>query len=366
MPSRSGWPKIEVRPALSLLALFVAIATAQGLAMGVARHGRWPDGVPVELIGFLSGAIGAWVALPVVQMVVARVNDSPRDMGHLLALHLVGYAVFTTIHTSVMVALRVLAGLISTRIGERFASIPMQVVYEVPADLILYPALAGLWHLLRAREDQREVALRTAELERALAETRLGALAARIDPHFLFNALHTVSAMMHEDLPRTDRLLARLGDVLRWSFEADRPTWTLEEEQALTSSYVEIQRARLGDRLQVSWSTDPSASIAASSVPRFAIQSLVENAVKHNEAREAPLVVTIDTRIEAAALLVRVSDDGVGFDAPALRPLGHGLSRLDEVLRLAFGEAASLSQRRSALGGAEVVLSIPQSMEAGR
>ncbi len=311
------------------------------------------------LIGHITGAIGAWAAFPTVQLFVAWAHDPRSGWGRFVALHVAGYATFSLAHCLVMIPLRYLVALITSTLFY-VPTLRIQVIYEAQADLLLYPALAGLWHAIYVWDERRESELRTADLERALAQTRLDALTARLDPHFLFNALHTISASMHEDVERTESLLAILGDILRVTLGPATPVWTLAEERAHAERGVELLETRFGDRLSVRWESDEGASHVR--VPRFAIQSLIENAVKHNPSPEPELHVVITIALEGEMLHVRVDDDGRGFSGGDGGPTdveGRGLVRLEETLSLVFASGASLERDRAPSGGARVTLRIP-------
>jgi LytS/YehU family sensor histidine kinase len=214
-----------------------------------------------------------------------------------------------------------------------------QILWETQQDIVVYGCLAAFWTLLYAWDERRAALLHAARLDTQLSSARLDALTAQVNPHFLFNALNTVSAIMYEDLPRTERLLSSLGQILRATLAPGNVTWSLAEERAHTERYTELLLARFGDQLSVSWQTPPA--FEPERVPRFAIQTLVENAVKHNQDRELPLTVKITCAREGAMVCLAVEDDGRGF-APIAEPSG-GLERLRETLRLLHGERAQLS-----------------------
>src|SRR5256884_8352645 len=129
--------------------------------------------------------------------------------------------------------------------------------------------VGGLYHAWRAER-----------LEMQLGQARLDALVGQLQPHFLFNTLHTISAFVLEDPKQANRMIARLSELLRQSFNSERgPLVTLEEELELLDHYVAIQEARFGDRLRVTFPVDPQASAAM--VPTPLLQPLVENAIRH-------------------------------------------------------------------------------------
>ena len=354
---RVAWEPLALAPALALLALFLAITTLQGLASTAAlrAHGEVPALLPV-LAGQFTGAIAAWMALPVVALSVRRAGVPDGRWARFGGTHLAGYVLFALAHLAAMLVLRALVGVAIGRAS--FGPIGAQIAYEVRADLVLYPALAGVWYVALVRDERRASELRAARLEQALAESRLDALGARLDPHFLFNTLHTIGAVMHEDLARTETLLANLGDLLRVTLdEASRPTWTLAEEHTHTERYVDILRARFADRLSVAWSVAPG--LMARAVPRFSIQMLVENAVKHNQRSEPLRVEVLVTGDQDGVLRIAVSDDGRGL-ADHARKAGRGLARLEETIELIYGRGASLETATSPRGGALVAIRLPE------
>jgi two-component system, LytTR family, sensor kinase len=359
-PRRLVRPTIAPVPALLFFGVFVTVAVLQALATHSALRAQGVASIAiVEVTGYVTGAIGAWLALPAVQLAVANARLGETSWARLLTVHVAGYLAFTSVHGGVMVLLRASSSLVLPGMAPRFGTVAGQLLYEVRADLILYPAIASLWYALGSRE----ALLRSAQLERDLARARLDALSARLDPHFLFNALHTIGALMHEDLQRTDRLLAGLGELLRATLDDGGPLWTLGDERAYTETYVAVQKARFGERLTVTWSPDAWDGAAGVRVPRFALQSLVENAVKHNADREAPLRVDVTLRQGDGRLELQVSDDGRGFARRGEE--GRGLSRLEEALTLALGDTAGLSRGESVRGGAEVTLHIPHAAADG-
>lgn len=368
---------------MQVLALFLAVAATQAFALHSVHRARGGAGDFADLLlGFVNGALGAWLAVPVVQFTVRNAPDRSIGWARFLGTHVLGYACFVAIQIATIIALRSLGRAVTGAPPMSLGEIRTRLVVGLQADLILYPALASLGYLLQTFEERRASALRTEQLERALAETRLDALTSKLDPHFLFNALHTIGAVMHHDLERTETLLAHLGDLLRATLGPSRPTWTLAEERAHTERYVEIQKARFGDRLAVSWSIDPSAE--AAHVPRFAVQMLVENAIKHNDARDEALVIAIAVRRDASSLAIIIEDDGCGFPDLLADDRGYardrrgglalgseaeergaslrarrGLARLEEMLELVFGERGALERGRSSRGGAKVSLRVP-------
>jgi LytS/YehU family sensor histidine kinase len=307
-----------------------------------------PGSAPV-LAWHLTGAIAAWFAFPAVQCAV--LNASARLI-RAAWVHVSGYLAFVGVHVAVMLSLRALFGVQAPQ------PLTSQIAWEAQADLILYAGLAAGWSLLRANHERQQRELAAARIASQLAEARLAALSAQLDPHFLFNALNAVGACMYEDLPRTERLLENISQLLRESLECRSPTWPLARERAHTERYLDVLAARFGaERLEVSWHlAEPTTSLL---VPRFAVQSLVENAVKHNRARRERLSVRIESLIEAGHVSLTVEDDGLGFPSRFEPPPQHGLERLRETLHLLFGPAARLELTARAPSGARITMALP-------
>jgi hypothetical protein len=194
--------------------------------------------------------------------------------------------------------------------------------------------------------DQRELALRS-----ALDEARLLALQSRIDPHFLFNALNLVAELCAEDPAEAERCVLRLSGLLRAALDhAEQPLIPLGRELDLCLDYLELCRARFGERLTVALERDPAADRAA--VPFFAVQVLCENAVRHGVERQpAGGAVRIATAAGEQDASVRVVSPGpFGGD----RPGGVGIQLTRHRLALAFGGRATLDVRSSADGASTV------------
>ncbi|KQW44838.1 hypothetical protein ASD88_18985 [Pelomonas sp. Root662] len=198
-----------------------------------------------------------------------------------------------------------------------------------------YVMIAGVAYAQRA-------AARNAQLEALQARSQLAALRAQLHPHFLFNALHTVVQLIPLDPERAVRAAEQLAALLRASFDNPREQVTLREEWKVVQLYLDIEAIRFGDRLIVDAEFTPEA--LAAPVPSFALQTLVENAVRHGAApRVAATTLSVRARIDGDALLVIVEDDGQGAEPAALQAGGTGLRRLRERLGWLHGGTAALS-----------------------
>jgi signal transduction histidine kinase len=223
----------------------------------------------------------------------------------------------------------------------------------------LYGLIAGVSYAIQIRQGASESERRALKAESALVAARLEALRSRLNPHFLFNALHTVGALVRQDSARAENAVEKLGDILRHTLRDDLgETVSFREEWALTERYLEFEQLRYEERLIVSRDIDPSSF--SCSTPSFALQTLVENAVRHSiDNRVDGGRVEIMTRVDDGTFLLRVRDDGTGAGASADSGRGYGLRALKERLDAVYGSAASLAIRSEAGSGFEVSISIP-------
>jgi signal transduction histidine kinase len=225
----------------------------------------------------------------------------------------------------------------------------------------------SLYDAQRGRLDAVTQALRDRELEHERArkmalEARLASLEARLQPHFMFNTLNAITALIQDNPDEAERTVERLAALLRFSLDAtERGLVPLEHELKIVGDYVEIERTRFGDRL--AWSMDVHPDVAGCEVPPLAVQTLVENGIKH---AIAPRPSGGRLRVTAAPagdrVVLSVWDDGPGFDADALRP-GHGLDILRGRLAARFGAEASLEIARRD-GGTLVSVALPRATPA--
>lgn len=229
---------------------------------------------------------------------------------------------------------------------------------DVPVDFLtigstMYLVIATVAYL-------DDAAARAARAEAAAARTQLAALRAQLQPHFMFNALHTVVQLIPADPERAVEAAESVADLLRTALDEERDAVSLAEEWAFVSRYLALEGIRFGDRLRVSADIDPDVRDVR--VPTFALQTLVENAVQHGAApRVAPTDVVVTAAGTRADLMLSVRNTGdAGPAHPVEGGAGTGLRRLRERLEVLHGGAARLTYGPRPEGGWEAVLVLPR------
>ena len=227
------------------------------------------------------------------------------------------------------------------------------LVSTLALDFAIYGGIVAAAHGVEYYRRSRE----RDQLEARLAETRLQLLGMQLQPHFLFNTLNTIAEMVHEDPDKADAMIGGLSDLLRRTLElGPSQEITLEEELALVERYLDIQRARFGDRLRVRVEADAHARAAR--VPALLLQPLVENAIRHGLAlRRDAGRIEIDASARDGAVRIAIVDDGPAEDAgPERTGLGNTRARLTAM----YGAEASLALTHDRGRGTRVEVRIPR------
>jgi two-component system, LytTR family, sensor kinase len=264
----------------------------------------------------------------------------------------------------------VFAGLVAfitvTTLGSTRGAAPIRPLAIFELHFLAYFAVLAITHaldFLAWRRDQRlqeaRLAERSARLEAQLARTELQILRSQLDPHFLFNALHVISELVHVDPARADRMVARLGDLLRMSAALARAgDVPLRDELAFVNAYLEIQQARFGSRLRIIRDVDATTLDAA--VPSLLVQPLVENAIRHGTSKRATGgQLEIVTRRMGSSLVIEVLDDGPGLPSNEMPDEGIGIGHTRARLAQLYGARSALELESRPGGGTTARVRLP-------
>jgi sensor histidine kinase YesM len=235
-----------------------------------------------------------------------------------------------------------------------------QTVRVAGVNLPVYAGVVLAWHAAHYYRESRDRQLQSMQLESLLHQAQLQALRSQLNPHFLFNALHSIAELVHENPKLAEALIVRLGELLRQVLQSSASQEvTLAEELGFIRSYVEIEQMRLGERLQVTWDVDES--LLSLRVPSLILQPLVENAIQHGIATSARSgALTIRACSEAGFLVLQVRDTGPGMSRESAESgRGIGLSNTRLRLQRLYGERQKFDLFEE--GGLVVTLRIPLS-----
>jgi two-component system LytT family sensor kinase len=247
------------------------------------------------------------------------------------------------------------------RFGVEWSVLPEQFLTSLFNDIAeTFIPIVLAAHAVSYNRTLRERDLRAAQLEGQLATARLQALKSQLQPHFLFNTMHSISSLMLTDVEAADRMMTRLGDLLRMSLEsAGTQVTTLSREIQSLNGYLEIEKVRFAERLNVTLDISPETLDA--SVPHLLLQPLVDNAVKHGISKLSDGgEIRIVARIQADQLQIEIRDNGPGLsNNGGLRSSGLGLRITRERLESLYGEEQSLQLLNLPGGGTLAQVCIP-------
>jgi two-component sensor histidine kinase len=287
------------------------------------------------------------------------VRRFPIERGHTgraAAIHGIGAAIILMIRLAVVIAI--------TRygMGRPRLSFNEQFWSRLTQNILYFALLLGVAYAMVYYRRYRERERAAERLSAGLATARLQALKMQLQPHFLFNTLNAISALIPADAQPARRMVAQLGDLLRISLDHEETQEvTLRDELTFLEPYLEIEKARLGDRLTVEMNIDPETLSAR--VPHLILQPLVENAVRHGIApRVEPGKVTISAKKGASdSLELEIRDDGLGIERSnhASERKGVGLSNIQSRLEQLYGDAQRFELDAHPQGGAVVRIRLP-------
>jgi two-component system, LytTR family, sensor kinase len=321
--------------------------------------------VDMDFWGFLRSTLtqaGAWALLsPLIFLLAKHRGFSRQHWPRAALLHLLLSPVFSFLQLIAHIVIDVPVELI---LGQHFE--PLEHLWAIlPGYMVAnawsYWTLLGIAQAILYYRATKRRELSASFLEARLAEARLQVLKMQLQPHFLFNTLHAISALMHRDVDAADRMIARLSELLRMSLDtAGEQEVSLSRELDFLQPYLEIERKRFGDRLSVDMRIDPEALDAR--VPNLVLQPLVENAIRHGVAqRSASGRIEIQASRFNGSVTLRVADDGPGLPPGGAGSIkfGVGLRNTQQRLEQLYGGDHRFELTNAQGGGFQVLVTIP-------
>lgn len=327
-------------------AIHALLVMGQGAPFGRAVSGSLTTVVPAALLGAF------------VWRFAERPSLRARSRAPFVLTHAALAVAFATVWTLVIVASiyygaprSVFDSFLRNAIGWQFLSA-----------LTLYAVIAGIASAVANSRRLREQEAAAVRSEALRVRAELQALRAQLDPHFLFNTLHSLMTLVRTNQRAAESALERLGDLLRYVLDVNREILDevpLADEWVFVRNYVELEQLRLGERLHVVDDLDPESLDCL--VPAFTLQPLVENAVRHGIAPQPRGgTLTVSSRLVREDLILEVKDDGAGADPEALQQArGVGVRAVRQRLEARYGPAARLAIRTAPGSGFTVTVSLP-------
>lgn len=302
-------------------------------------------------------ALGDWYVFALLSVPVIRLTrvfhfEAPTR-GRSLVAHLLGSVIFSLAY----MILRAWVGIWQSDATFTEAFQPL-LVKTWHFNFLIYWVMVAVTCAFDFYSKYRERELRAIELEKRLAQAKLQALQMQLNPHFLFNSLHSISALMHMDVEAADRMISRLGELLRAALDnTENQEVPLRKELDFLRRYLEIEQLRFGSRLAIEIQA-PAETLEAQ-VPNLILQPLVENAIRHGiEPHARPGRIRLVARRQQDELTLEVHDNGGGLGSDSL-VVGVGLSNTRARLRTLYGDAHLFEFCNPPEGGLLVRMTIP-------
>lgn len=351
MITRNRW-------ALGAVMLLLCSALGVLFALPNLSSGNWR----LMVLGSLAQWWSWGLIMPLIFWVDLRLPFKANQLGMRILAHLPASAFLTVLYLYLFFVVRALLGLSPWNGLANTHFVSMAFRQGLLWSWVVYWVIFGVLQTFRYYRQYIAGELRLERMERNLSQARLNALRMQLDPHFLFNALNTISSQVDRD-PRLARaMIEHLGDLLRLSLDArDRQEIPLAEELAFLEHYAAIQKIRFAENLHIEIQVAPEVKYAL--VPCLILQPLVENAVRHGiSPRTTGGTVTVTAASGPNRLEIRVLDDGVGLSPgwTLETSSGMGLSVTRErIVGLHPGGNCSFSVRSRNNGGTEVEIFLP-------
>lgn len=316
------------------------------------------------LLTFLEEAVGGLAGLavaPLIYLVAIRFPLVTPEWRRNILVHLAALCGISVVHTTVIAVLRMILFAPLGFGGESYGSMPVRYPMEFSHLFIYYWVTLAVIYWIHEIRFAREREVVEAKLRASLAETQLENLRLQLEPHFLFNTLNTISAVLYEDPRVADEMIGRLSDLLRHLLKEDRSQLiSLDRELEFLELYTGIMEARLEERLRITVDVEDEVQVAL--VPQLVLQPLVENAIRYGMDASFAIQVEIEARRAGNQMRLSVRDYGPGIGSEPAK-WGIGLRNTANRLERLFGQEQSLRVLNAEGGGLRAELCFPLRFE---
>jgi sensor histidine kinase YesM len=341
--------RLKLRAILRQLAWFTLIGIAFGLAVGYAS----PMSYSAAVAMCVACAFGIQIFESLTEAYLfprfegfSRGKKLTYRMASSLLAHILGWLLPIWI-TSMIIGFGLFQWQIYLWLG---------VFIAVVVIIHSFHMLVSFYRELREKDVLEE------KLKTLAAQAELKALRAQINPHFLFNSLNTIASLVSSDPPRAEESVERLADIFRYALSAsDKEFATLRDELEFIDSYLEIEKARFGERLEVT--KDISPDILDTPIPSLILQPLVENSIKHGSGENGKMRIAITGHTDGELVQLAIKDEGGGIPEQVRKGVytsGTGLRNVSERLRKVYGEGYGLEVKENTPSGTIAVVTVPR------
>ena len=341
--------RIKLRATLRQLALFTLIGIAFGFAVGYAS----PISYPTAIAMCVASAFGIQIFESLTEVYLfPKFEGFPRgkkltyQMSSSLLAHILGWLLPIWI-TSIIIG---------------FGLFQWQILIWLGTFIIGVTIIHSFHMLVSFYRELREKDVLEEKLKTLAAQAELKALRAQINPHFLFNSLNTIASLVNSDPLVAEESVERLADIFRYALSAsDKEFVTLRDELEFIDSYLEIEKARFGERLEVTKAVSPD--ILDTLIPSLILQPLVENRIKHGSSENGKMTIAITGKMDGEQVEVMIKDRGRGMPEQIIKAEytdGTGLRNVIERLRRVYSEGYGLEIKENTPNGTIAVVTIPR------
>jgi signal transduction histidine kinase len=314
----------------------------------------------LHVIEELTGSYSFFSLVPLMLLLFKKLPIKRNNLITHIPLYFIAAFCIGFLHTLIMFITRTI---LYDAIGwgnYDFGYLPYRILMESLKLLLGFWILYGIYIMVKVSREKQNEKFRLIQLEEELTKTRLQILQSQLNPHFLFNTLNMISSTMYDDIHAADKMIANLSDLLRITLKrSNKGENILSSELEILNLYLEIMKARFGDKLKIIFDVDEKTNNAL--VPNFLFQPLVENSIKYGMENLTETKISLSTKKVDEKLLIKIKDNGPGIQKKSEQVLngGVGISNTIERLGKLYNNNYKFEWENLADGGLLLTIEIP-------